>query len=270
MAPDRINTSPATDGSTGSIGSILIVADLHGHAPHLDWVKQHGPRFDLVALPGDFDDASLRLPGAAREAITSGFLGDLADRVRVAACSGNHDLDATDGDGERFADWTRNIAPNVCSDGDLLLTPDVAISSCPWWDGPNGQRRLREQLAGQVHLVGDRKWLWLHHAPPAGTVTAWDGSTDRGDDVLTELIDEFQPWMVATGHIHDAPFTRQGGWIDRVGPTWVINPGRQAGMLPSCVEVDTRADSATWSGDLAGARRTECVTLGGVDVGRAA
>ncbi|MEM9513404.1 MAG: metallophosphoesterase [Actinomycetota bacterium] len=267
MDPHHVIPSPATDGS---IGSILIVADLHGHAPHLDWVKANGSRFDLVALPGDFDDAALRLPGAAREAITSGFISDLSDRARVAVCSGNHDLDATDDDGERFARWTQHIAPTVCSDGDLLLTKNLAVSSCPWWDGPNGERRLRQQIAGHASLIGDRKWLWLHHAPPTGTATAWDGSADCGDGVVAELIGEFQPWMVATGHIHESPFTRQGSWIDHLGNTSVVNPGRQAGMVPSCVEIDVCADTATWSGDLAGARRTECVALGGVGVGQAA
>ncbi len=267
MAAHRTTNPPTADSS---IESILIVGDLHGHAPHLDWVKQHGPRFDLVALPGDFDDASLRLPGAAREAITSGFVNDLADRVRVAACSGNHDLDATDDDGERFVQWTQHLAPNVCGDGDLLLTEDLAVSACPWWDGANGEQRLREQIAGHARLVGARKWLWLHHAPPAGTATAWDGSNDCGDQVLAELVGEFQPWMVATGHIHEAPFTRQGSWIDRLGSTSIVNPGRQTGQAPSCVEVDVRANTATWSGDLAGARRTELVSLDGAAVPQAA
>jgi hypothetical protein len=37
-----------------------------------------------------------------------------------------------------------------------------------------------------------------------------------------------------------------GGWIDRLGTTWVINAGHQPGPLPAHVIVDFDAGTAEW------------------------
>ncbi|MEM8621203.1 MAG: metallophosphoesterase [Actinomycetota bacterium] len=261
-----MESNPTTVNIERSLGTVLVVADFHGHRPHLDWVLANSDRYDLVALPGDFDDAGMRLPGALRTAITTGFVTDLAERVPVAVCSGNHDLDAVDADGERHSQWVRDLPADICGDGNLMLWDNVAISSLPWWDGPNGRRRLDAELAAHAPLVGDRQWLWLHHAPVAGTMTAWDGCRDCGDSHLADLIDHYQPWLAATGHIHDAPFTQQGSWIDRRGETWVLNPGHQRSAIPSCIELDLSVATATWSGDLAGARRQEHASVAAVEL----
>jgi hypothetical protein len=38
-----------------------------------------------------------------------------------------------------------------------------------------------------------------------------------------------------------------GGWVDRVGVTWVVNPGQQPGPVPARVEVDLDAATAVWT-----------------------
>jgi hypothetical protein len=52
--------------------------------------------------------------------------------------------------------------------------------------------------------------------------------------------------MVFCGHIHQSPFRSGGSWVDRVGDTWVFNPGRQIGPVPTHVVVDTDAGTAMW------------------------
>ena len=50
-----------------------------------------------------------------------------------------------------------------------------------------------------------------------------------------------------TGHVHQPPFQAEGGWADRIGPTWVFNAGRQIGPAPSHIVVDLDRDLATWT-----------------------
>ena len=49
-----------------------------------------------------------------------------------------------------------------------------------------------------------------------------------------------------TGHIHQAPFRQGGSWADRIGSTWVFNPGRQIGPSPTHVIVDLDEQHAKW------------------------
>jgi hypothetical protein len=51
---------------------------------------------------------------------------------------------------------------------------------------------------------------------------------------------------VLTGHIHQSPFRAGGCWVDRIGPAWVFNAGRQIGPRPTHVIVDTEAKTARW------------------------
>jgi hypothetical protein len=102
-------------------------------------------------------------------------------------------------------------------------------------------------------------WVWVHHAPPAGSPTSWDGRKSFGDPALREWIERLQPDLVLSGHVHQSPFTRDGSWADRIGRTWVFNAGHQIGPLPSHVVVDTGRPGAYWC-SLAGA---EVTPLGG-------
>jgi hypothetical protein len=51
---------------------------------------------------------------------------------------------------------------------------------------------------------------------------------------------------VLAGHVHEPPFKPEGSWADRIGDTWVFNPGRQIGPTPTFVDLDLDAGIATW------------------------
>ena len=36
-------------------------------------------------------------------------------------------------------------------------------------------------------------------------------------------------------------------WADRIGDTWVFNPGRQIGPTPTCIEIDLDEHRASWT-----------------------
>ena len=59
-------------------------------------------------------------------------------------------------------------------------------------------------------------------------------------------IKRFKPDMVLSGHIHNSPFYAEGAWVDRIGPTWVFNPGRQIGPCPAYIALDLEAMAAEW------------------------
>jgi len=92
-----------------------------------------------------------------------------------------------------------------------------------------------------------RRWIWVHHAPPDGSPLAWDGRRAWGDDTLSGWIKRYEPDLVLTGHVHQAPFVPGGGWVDRIGPTWVLNAGQQPGPVPARIEVDLDVGAAVWT-----------------------
>ena len=77
-----------------------------------------------------------------------------------------------------------------------------------------------------------------------GLAAQWDGRRSYGDDDLAGWIERFGPDVVLTGHIHQSPFIADGGWADRIGDTWVFNPGRQPGPVPAHVVLELEAGQA--------------------------
>jgi len=225
---------------------ILLVSDLHYTLPQLDWVVRSAPSFDLVVLAGDHLDISSTVSLDAQSVVMLRYLALLQAAGRVAVSSGNHDLTGPDANGEQSAVWLGKArAAGVPTDGDSLWVGDTLITICPWWDGPKAKEAVAAQLASDS--AKDKKnWIWVYHAPPAGSPTSWDGKKSWGDIELTEWIGLHKPDIVFCGHIHQAPFIPNGSWADRIGPTWVLNTGRQIGETPAHIIVDTDAREALW------------------------
>jgi len=86
----------------------------------------------------------------------------------------------------------------------------------------------------------------VYHWPPFGSPTCWTGRRHYGDTDLPAWIESYRPDLVLTGHVHEPPFKPDGAWADRIGDTWVFNPGRQIGPVPAHVEIDLDAGRAMW------------------------
>jgi Icc-related predicted phosphoesterase len=120
------------------------------------------------------------------------------------------------------------------------------VTVCPWWDGASSRDELESLLIRELsHVKGP--WVWIHHAPPSGSRTCWTGKKFVGDDYLRGWIYRFQPQIVLSGHIHNSPFYSEGSWVDRVGQTWVFNPGRQIGPEPASISLDLATMTAEWN-----------------------
>jgi Icc-related predicted phosphoesterase len=232
---------------------ILLVSDLHYSLPQLDWVVRAAPSFDLVVMAGDHLDISSTVSLDAQSVVILQYLTLLRSAGRVVVSSGNHDLTGPDGQGEQAALWLDEArAAGVPTDGDsLFIDAETLVTICPWWDGPAGRVALEAQLAADA-ARRPACWIWVHHWPPLGSPTCWTGRRHYGDADVARLIEQHQPDFVLSGHVHEPPFKPDGAWADRIGNTWVFNPGHQIGPVPTRIEIDLLAGSASWRSLLGG------------------
>lgn len=225
---------------------LLLVADLHYSLKQFDWLKTHACDFDALAIGGDLLDLSSALEADVQIAIVEKYLHLLRAGRPLAVSSGNHDGDSRNAGDESVADWIQGLRGNgLHVDGDSFDLGGTRITLCPWWDGDLSRGELLAQLEREATRPKSR-WIWVHHAPPEGSKTCWTGRKYIGDVYLREWIERFQPDMVLSGHIHNSPFYQEGSWIDRVGRTWVLNPGRQPGERPTTIVVDLEKWTAEW------------------------
>ncbi len=228
---------------------LLFVADLHYSLKQFDWLLEQAPKFDATAIGGDLLDLSSPLEADVQIAVVEKYLVRLRQKGRVLVCSGNHDGDSRNAADESVAAWLQAArADDILVDGEGVTIDGARITICPWWDGDQSRGELERFLAGEAQLKpADGRWVWLYHAPPTGSRTSWTGRKFIGDDALRGWIERFQPDAVLGGHIHNSPFYQEGSWIDRVGRTWVFNPGRQIGPRPTTIVLDLGAMTAEWT-----------------------
>ncbi len=226
---------------------ILLVSDLHYTLKQLDWVLTVASDYDVVVVAGDHLDIASAVEPDAQIAVVLEYLTRLAAQTTVVACSGNHDLNARNELGERAARWLGPArTAGVFVDGSSFATDDVFVTVCPWWDGPRTRDEVDQQLTDDARRVGDRRWIWVYHAPPDASLTSWTGKRHYGDEFLGAWIRRYRPMAVLCGHVHQSPFASAGSWSDQLGPTVVFNAGRQRGPVPTHIELDTDTGRATW------------------------
>ena len=224
----------------------LVVADLHYSLPQFDWLLSAAPQFDLVIFAGDALDIGSLVDFRAQIVVVKKYLALLSGITRVILCSGNHDLDERNPEGEKIARWIGDGRElGIACDGDSLTIGDTLFTVCPWWDGPLVKQRIDNQLR-EAAAGRPRRWIWVHHAPPANSPTSWGGKRFFGDVELAQWIRTYQPSMVISGHVHQSPFIPDGSWFDRLGDTWVFNAGLQAGRPPVHIVLDVDAGMAFW------------------------
>lgn len=224
----------------------LFVSDLHYALKQYDWVLNCAEQFDLVIVGGDHLDISSSVHTNVQTLVILKYLQRLGEKVTLISCSGNHDLDARNQEGEKFARWIFKAQRlGVLIDGCSLNKEGVLFTICPWWDGPKTRVWVEQQLKND-YKKDRNKWIWVYHSPPEHSPTSWDGKKHIGDVELLAWIERYQPDMVLTGHIHQSPFVENGSWADRIGKTWVFNPGRQMGSFPTHIVLDIHNNHAQW------------------------
>ena len=224
----------------------LVVADLHYSLPQFDWLLSAAPQFDVVIFAGDALDIGSSVDFRAQIVVVKKYLALLSGLTRVILCSGNHDLDERNPEGEKIARWIGDVRElGIACDGDSLTIGDTFFTVCPWWDGPLVKQRIEDQLR-EAATGRLKRWIWVHHAPPANSPTSWGGKRFFGDEELVQWIRSYQPSMVISGHVHQSPFIADGSWFDQLGSTWVFNAGLQPGRPPVHIVLDIDSGTAFW------------------------
>jgi len=225
---------------------LLFVADLHYSLKQFDWVTNQARNYDLVAIGGDLLDLSSALDRDVQVVVMEKYLSRISEQTQLLVSSGNHDGTERSSADESVARWLQSSrSDRVRVDGESFERDGTLFTICPWWDGPESRALLESQLETDA-LRPRRRWVWIHHAPPQDSRTSWTGRKSIGDPHLVDWIGRHQPDLVLSGHIHNAPFYAEGSWIDRIGNTWVFNPGRQIGPVPAHIEFDLEALQARW------------------------
>ncbi len=225
---------------------MLFTADLHYTLKQFDWLVANARNFDPIIIGGDLLDLNSPLDFDVQIVVVEKYLDRIRRETRILVSSGNHDGDSRSAADESVAQWIRDArADGVFADGDSLELSGNLITICPWWDGPFSRAELEEQLTRAAASVHGR-WIWVHHAPAAGSKVCWTGRKSAGDEFLLEWIKRLRPDIVLSGHIHNSPFYPDGAWVDRIGPTWVFNPGREIGPTPVHIVLDLEAMTAEW------------------------
>ncbi|MEA3209120.1 MAG: hypothetical protein QOE70_2177 [Chthoniobacter sp.] len=225
---------------------MLFVADLHYTLKQFDWLAANAGQYDLIIIGGDLLDLGSALDFDVQIVVVEKYLHRIRRTTRLLVSSGNHDGDSRNAADESVAQWLQLArAEGLFVDGDSAVLGDTRVTACPWWDGPVSRAELETLLTRESATVAG-KWLWSHHAPPDGSPVSWSGKKFAGDEFLREWIGRFGPDLVLSGHVHNSPFYPEGSWIDRIGKTWVFNPGRQIGPCPTCICLDLEAMTAEW------------------------
>lgn len=224
----------------------LVVSDLHYNLKQYDWLLKEAGSFDIVFIVGDLLDVASSVRPQAQIIVIVKYLSLLKEKTRLAVCSGNHDLDARNSAGEKYARWMFKVKElGIPADGNNFSINGTAFSVLPWWDGPVVLKEIEDQIENESNIEKD-KWIWVYHTPPDSSPTSWDGKNHFGDKNLDNWIEKYSPFFVVSGHCHSSPFKSGGSWVDKIGSTWVFNPGKQTGDFPTHIIIDTDLKKAAW------------------------
>src|ERR1700729_2382139 len=103
----------------------LVVADLHYSLPQFDWLVSAAPEFDLVICAGDALDVGSSVDFRAQIVVVKKYLALVSGTTRVIHCSGNHDLDERNAEGEKVSRWISEVRDlGIACDGDGLTVGD--------------------------------------------------------------------------------------------------------------------------------------------------
>lgn len=212
----------------------------------MEWLTNASQDYDVVIIAGDLLDITAYL--SPREQIESvkPMLQSIAQNCDCIVCSGNHDFIKQDDAQEHSSSWLKEIESfGITTDGHQLLKDRYLFSVCSWWNTASERDHIIQKLQQAERKHADH-WLWIHHAPPKGSSTAWTRKGNAGDPNLMKLIGKYQPSLVFSGHIHEAPFYADGHWNDRLGETVSLNAGQEPGNRPTHIVIDTDEASATY------------------------
>lgn len=204
----------------------LVLSDIHGDLAYIEQLKQELAVADGILFGGDFarfNEPETGLPAlkkliAAHESVYA-VLGncdepDFMEELENADISVQKSCIFRDGlafAGSGGALKFTGTTPNERTDDDLLSDFDIITR-----DQPDNWKNL----------------IVIMHQPPKDTCCdIVSAGFHVGSPLLRQFIEQVQPLIVVTGHIHES------AGIDHIGRTVVVNPGSLAEGKYAVVEL---------------------------------
>ena len=89
-----------------------------------------------------------------------------------------------------------------------------------------------ENLKGQIHPGEMAKSVWMVHMPPSNLgMDICSSGKQVGSPTLLQFIEDNQPLLGCSGHIHESPHMHGGSWQAQVGKTIWVQPGQEDARL---------------------------------------
>ncbi|MCA9791680.1 MAG: metallophosphoesterase family protein [Candidatus Eremiobacteraeota bacterium] len=187
---------------------VLFMVDLHwGGQRGLEWPDEQA---DLVLLGGD-------LTNFCGGAVAAKVIDAAASRYgRVMAVCGNCDLPEAEATLRQLDVDLDGRARDLEGVRFLGLSGGLPFGNCPYERSENDYRDLAAELFAEDH---PRPLILVSHQPPHGVACDLTRGRHVGSTALRQAIQDHQPDLVLSGHIHE------GIGTDQVGRTTVANPG---------------------------------------------
>ncbi len=214
----------APDESMSVKVKVLTVADLHQNRRLYDLLAEAvgTRRPDMVALVGDFLDASDRMEGKLSAKECCRALSQL-DCANIIFVRGNHEAVAWD---EFAQQWQESGRALTLLDGECFTYGPLVIVGFPCGmmadSPPNPEQWLPKLLAR--HRSAARA-LWLMHEPPYGTPLSQRFGPWCGHIEWRDAIERYLPKLVVFGHDHRTPIQKRQ-WHYQLGTTTCVNVGQ--------------------------------------------
>ena len=194
---------------------ILHTSDLHFNQRHFEWVASQRDNYDVFCMTGDFlDETQGDLEGQiiwVRQWIK-------VFRKPLFVCSGNHDINVEDSE-----NWLNEIdIKNYYCDGMKKTIDGITFMSAPF-----------ENYDGFADFSCD---VLLNHVPPEKSLTAIEDGTDKGDNLLYQVLKHkiIQPKVLLCGHVHEPEKV-----VDKLNGCTIYNPGLEVkGAVPKCSVIE--------------------------------
>jgi predicted MPP superfamily phosphohydrolase len=200
---------------------ILLTADLHYRLPWFQWLIDEGPKYHLVCIAGDFLDIFHTEPRENQARAVSTLVRELAQRTRVAMCSGNHDdtgrLIAADR--APVYEWVARLGddPKITTDGSTQVIDNLIVTALPYHSS-RPEKSIWLDRGRSIRMQRGGQWLVLHHVPPSV------GPNDSGEErEAAGILTTYEPDYFLSGHFHQFLF-----WTE------TVRSKGSAGRLCSC------------------------------------
>ena len=199
---------------------ILIISDAHGNVENIEKISEQAKNADLVFFGGDF--AKFNCPETGKPALEA----LLKNSGSIFAVLGNCDE----------PDFISEIEDaDICVQKSMVFKDGLVIAGSGGgskFSGDTPFERTEDELVQDFDVIKNSlsqiadddgkcsSLVLIMHNPPKDTKTdVIPGGIHVGSQKLREFIENVQPVLVVTGHIHES------AGIDKIGESTVINPG---------------------------------------------